>query len=200
VFYDDNSSDATLDLLGRHPRVEVRRFERTDPSSFVRSTQDLQNHIWKESKGSADWVIITVPDEHLYHPDFVNYLHQAKRKGVTAIPGLGYEMLAKKFPAHDTHLATAIRHGMVWENYSVAVRSQFNRGNEFWAGTTQVATYRDSWLSAPRRVAYSPLQMAWLRLRVPTVEIAAPRSWCSRSQAKLGLWGTIGLRPRFAGE
>ena len=36
VFYDDNSSDATLDLLGRHPRVEVRRFERTDPSSFVR--------------------------------------------------------------------------------------------------------------------------------------------------------------------
>jgi len=93
-------------------------FERTDPSSFVRSTQDLQNHIWKESKGSADWVIITVPDEHLYHPDFVNYLHQAKRKGVTAIPGLGYEMLAKKFPAHDTHLATAIRHGMVWENYS----------------------------------------------------------------------------------
>jgi hypothetical protein len=118
VFYDDNSSDATLEILGRHPRVEVRRFERTDPNSFVRSTQELQNRVWKESKGIADWVIITVPDEHLYHPDFINYLYEAKRNGVTAIPGLGYEMLAKKFPAHDAHLATAIQHGIAWEKES----------------------------------------------------------------------------------
>jgi len=36
VFYDDGSDDGTRERLQAHPRVEVRRFERTDPtrSSF----------------------------------------------------------------------------------------------------------------------------------------------------------------------
>jgi len=31
VFYDDGSTDGTLEVLARHPRVEVRRFERSHP-------------------------------------------------------------------------------------------------------------------------------------------------------------------------
>lgn len=34
VFYDDGSDDGTRERLDAHPRVEVRRFERTDPHSF----------------------------------------------------------------------------------------------------------------------------------------------------------------------
>jgi hypothetical protein len=118
VFYDDNSSDATFEILHRHPRVEIRRFERTAPDSFILSTQTLQNRVWKESRGVADWVIITAVDEHLYHPDFSNYLTRAKQKGVTAIPGLGYEMVSYEFPTPDVHLATAIRYGMPSAGYS----------------------------------------------------------------------------------
>ena len=118
VFYDDNSSDATLEMLSLHPRVEIRRFERTDPNSFVLSTQELQNKMWKELRGSCDWVIITVVDEHVYHPDLAGYLGKAKHKGVTVIPGLGYEMLSPEFPASDMHLATGIRRGVEWHKKS----------------------------------------------------------------------------------
>lgn len=83
VFYDDASSDATLEMLKAHPRVEIRRFERTTPDSFVLSAQSLQNAMWKESRGACDWVIVTAVDEH---PDLPSYLAKAKRTGVTAIP------------------------------------------------------------------------------------------------------------------
>lgn len=98
VFFDDGSNDGTLEILRRHPRVEVRRFERHDPDSFVRSSQHLNNHVWKESRGLADWVIITAVDEHLYHPDLRGYIERAQRSGVTAIPGLGYQMVSATFP------------------------------------------------------------------------------------------------------
>ena len=55
--------------------------------------------LWKESRGAADWVIVTVVDEHLYHPHLPAYLKWAKRKSITVIPGLGYEMVSVEFPA-----------------------------------------------------------------------------------------------------
>ena len=67
--YDDGSTDGSLDLLARHPRVEVRRFEHTDPDSFVLSHQAFHNTVWKESRGQADWVVITALDEHLSRED-----------------------------------------------------------------------------------------------------------------------------------
>ena len=98
VFFDDGSSDGTLDVLRNHPRVEVRRFERHIADSFVLSSLHLNDHVWKESRGLADWVIISAVDEHFYHRDLRGYLESARRAGVTAIPGLGYEMVSADFP------------------------------------------------------------------------------------------------------
>lgn len=98
VFYDDGSTDGTLDVLRAHPRVEIRRFERHDADSFVLSSRHLNDHVWKESRGLADWVVISAVDEHLYHRDLPGYLELARRAGITAIPGLGYEMVSADFP------------------------------------------------------------------------------------------------------
>lgn len=112
VFYDDASSDATLEMLKAHPRVEIRKFERTTPGSFVASAQSLQNAMWKESRGVCDWVIVTAIDEHLYHAQLAAYLALAKERGITAIPALGYDMVARDFPAPDTHLAGTVTRGV----------------------------------------------------------------------------------------
>ena len=103
VVFDDGSIDGSLDILRRHPRVEVRRFVRTHPESFVLSQRDLQNEVWKESRGRADWVIVTAVDEHLHAAGWhlPNYLDAARRSAVTAIPAVGFQMLSEAMPDPD---------------------------------------------------------------------------------------------------
>jgi Glycosyl transferase family 2 len=111
VIYDDNSTDATLTMLRAHPRVEVRPFIRSVPDSFVLSARAIHNSCWKESRGIADWVIMTAIDEHLYHPDLAAYLMVCKRSGITAIPALGYEMISDAFPQGKQRLCELVRRG-----------------------------------------------------------------------------------------
>jgi hypothetical protein len=106
VIYDNGSTDDTVALLRRKPNVEVRPFPNSDPASFVLSAKALQDQCWKESRGRVDWTIVTAIDEHLHHPHLAEYLLSCKRRGITYIPALGYQMLTSDFPASDEHLAT----------------------------------------------------------------------------------------------
>jgi hypothetical protein len=47
VIFDDGSTDGSLEVLRRHPRVEVRQFPHVDQNSFVVSFQALENSAWK---------------------------------------------------------------------------------------------------------------------------------------------------------
>lgn len=116
VVYDDGSTDGSLDILHRHPRVEVRRFERSDPGSFVLSQQHHQDTVWKASRGHADWVIVTALDEHLvaHRWPLGAYLAAARHSGVTAIPAIGFQMLSAALPAADACLATTLTTGAPW--------------------------------------------------------------------------------------
>ncbi len=119
LIYDDGSTDNTLKLLAAHDRVEVRRFVRTHPTSFVLSAQALNNNIWKESRGQADWVIMTSVDEHLYHPaGLKRYLHVAQCRGITAIPALAFQMVADAFPSPDESLIRTRRFGAPLDQYN----------------------------------------------------------------------------------
>ena len=118
VFYDDGSTDGTLEILARHPRVEIRRFERRVADSYVKSAQLLHDEMWKESRGAADWVVITAVDEHLHHPALVPYLEGVHAAGVTLVPALGYQMVADAFPAPDAHLARSLTQGAPYKKMS----------------------------------------------------------------------------------
>jgi glycosyltransferase involved in cell wall biosynthesis len=118
LFYDDGSSDGTLDLLAAKENVELRSFPRSHPDSFSLSVRAWRNSCWKESRGQADWVIVTEVDEHLHHPAIDSYLRSCRQQGVTYVPALGYDMVTDAFPAAHEHLATTRTIGVPMRTYS----------------------------------------------------------------------------------
>jgi len=119
IVYDDGSTDRTLEILAAHDRVDVRPFVRTHTNSYVLSAQSLHDSVWKESRGRADWVIITPVDEHLYHgAGLGRYLRIANSCGVTAVPALAFEMITDTFPAPQEYLARSRRCGAPLDKYN----------------------------------------------------------------------------------
>lgn len=112
VIYDNGSTDGTLALLSARPDVELRPFPWADSNSFVASQRALHNTCWRESRGVADWVVVTAIDEHLQHRDMPDYLRRCRRHGVTCIPALGYQMVTADFPQPDAHLAAVHTRGV----------------------------------------------------------------------------------------
>jgi len=112
VVFDDGSTDNSLEILRSNPKVELRPMpEYSDPESRIASATALQESFWKESRGLADWVIVTDIDEHLYHPQIEDYLVKCKENGVTIIPALGYQMLSEEFPRQGCWLSTTLTMG-----------------------------------------------------------------------------------------
>lgn len=115
--FDDGSDDGSIERLQRHPKVTLGRLERTHPDSLILSLLDLYNQGWKASRGEADWVVVVNVDEHLHHPDMPDYLRRCRLERVTAVPALGYQMVAPRLPADGT-LAGQCMRGVPWANMS----------------------------------------------------------------------------------
>ncbi len=108
---DHGSTDQSLAILKRHPKVALRDFA-CDDVSFVESARAHYDHCWKESRGVADWVIICNIDEHIYHPRLLGYLVACRAKGITIIHPLGFDMVSSAFPLPSIALRHQVKHGM----------------------------------------------------------------------------------------
>lgn len=115
VIFDDGSTDKTISILEQHPRVEIRPLPRpVDSDSYVLAAQSVHNTCWKESRGRADWVIITAVDEILYTPNLKTYLDSCAKQGVTAVPALGYQMISPSLPTAEGNLHEMVKRGCPW--------------------------------------------------------------------------------------
>lgn len=112
IVFDDGSTDASLDILRANPKVDLRPMPAcSDPDSRVASGLAVLENCWHESRGHADWVIVTDIDEHLWHRDLEGYLLRQKKDGVTIIPALGFQMLSNDFPGEDSRLSDVVSSG-----------------------------------------------------------------------------------------
>ena len=118
IIFDDGSTDGSIEILRSHPKVELRRWHRKYPDSYLLSQADWMNSIWKESRGNSDWAVIVDIDEHLYTPKspMQDLLEHYKSHGITLAPALGYQMLSEEFPNADEHLIKTRTRGTPWAN------------------------------------------------------------------------------------
>jgi hypothetical protein len=112
--YDDGSDDGSLEILRAHPKVTVRRFERTVEGAFALSQKELQSHAWKSSREVADWVVITALDEHIFvrGQPMRRYLQRQRLLGVTYVPALGFDTITDALPDGDIRLVDAATRGV----------------------------------------------------------------------------------------
>ncbi len=113
IVYDDGSTDGSREILRAHPKVELRDFARVDADSFVLSHKAMQDHAWKESRGHADWIVVTAIDEHLHARGrtMTEYLAEQTERGVTLVPALGFDMNSKTMPQDRGLLVDVVTRG-----------------------------------------------------------------------------------------
>ena len=121
IFFDDGSTDRTLEILQAHPKTEIHKLPQVDQNSYILAAQNTHNNAWKASRGQADWVFVSAVDEFLYHPQMLAYLHSCDRQGITAMPALGYQMMSDTFPAPGLRLTDEIKNGAPWRNMNKLV-------------------------------------------------------------------------------
>lgn len=112
VVFDDGSDDGTAEALAQHPKVDLRRFP-PKRTSFVTEALALWQDVWKESRGRADWVVVTNIDEFHYHPRGMRrYLEACTAAGVTILHPRGYAMVGDAFPPPGSSLVESLRRGV----------------------------------------------------------------------------------------
>jgi hypothetical protein len=117
IVFDDGSTDSSIEILKAHPKVELRKWHRKYPDSYLMSQLVWLNEVWKESRGSADWAVIVDIDEHLLvqQTSMREFLAKYKSQGITCIPTLGFQIVSEEFPeAHETLIQTRTW-GKPWE-------------------------------------------------------------------------------------
>lgn len=99
VIYDNMSTDSSVVLARKHPKVEIRQYgtDQIDERAYL----EVKNNAYKEERGKADFVIVGDMDEFFYAPDVPALLERAKRQRSAVICTDGYEMVGDGFPADD---------------------------------------------------------------------------------------------------
>lgn len=90
---DNNSTDNSVEIIKSFPNTDIIPWDSNEELNDGLYLK-LKNHVWKSSAGVADYVIVGDADEFLYHENMVEFLIDAKAKGVTLFRPEGYHMVA----------------------------------------------------------------------------------------------------------
>ncbi|MEQ9229910.1 MAG: glycosyltransferase family 2 protein, partial [Cyclobacteriaceae bacterium] len=110
VIYDNQSIDGSREYIQNHEKGELRNY---NTSGELRDDIHMwiKNSVWKESRGIADWVIVSDLDEVVYHRRLKRFLLIQQKKGVTICKGVGFNMYSDSYPSADGALIDQVNLG-----------------------------------------------------------------------------------------
>lgn len=109
--WDDDSTDKTREILGKHPKVTLLPRERhgLDDAYFVNT---LYPQYEKYSRGISDWVIVADGDEFIYHPHIREVLADPKVQARKIIHCAGFAMISEGPPTTTGQIYDEIKMGV----------------------------------------------------------------------------------------
>lgn len=121
IIYDNESTDASCQIIRKHPNTRVVSFETTGFNDEVQNR--IKNQCWKASRGKADYVIVCDLDEFFYVPDVNKFIEQLQSSNISLPYSIGYDMCCSKFPEYtiSPSLTEKIRTGVQNKDYSKCI-------------------------------------------------------------------------------
>jgi glycosyltransferase involved in cell wall biosynthesis len=121
--FDNHSTDKTPSIVEANPKTS--RIIYGDPNKLYDSDLiRMKNEEYKNSRGSADWVIIVDIDEFIYHPNLIVLLEDYKNAGITLPKVSGYDMVGDNYLNSDRQIYDEVKYGVPASMY--CKRAVFN--------------------------------------------------------------------------
>jgi hypothetical protein len=184
--FDNGSTDRSRDMLAAHPSVTLGAFRAT--RTVIMDAPAFYETVWHRSRGQADWVFIVNIDEHLHHPDGLDYFGRCQDRGITAMIADGYQMVSEAFPAAGDVLWRTVTRGVSTRAFSkmcafrpgaiTRVRYSVGRHSAMPEGRVKYAKRRLKLLHYKHLgAAYVVERQAELRDRISELDRIAGRGW-----------------------
>jgi glycosyltransferase involved in cell wall biosynthesis len=111
VVYDHHSTDDSAAIIRRFPNTILRTLRALNE---IHESHLLwvKNHIYRECRGDADFVIAVDVDEFVYHPLLIDLLERYMAEGITLPKVKGYNMVSDRLPSPGEDILRAVRHGV----------------------------------------------------------------------------------------
>jgi hypothetical protein len=110
VFYDNQSTDKSRELIEAYPNTEIISF---DSGNQLREDIQLniRNTCWKKESKDVDLVIVSDVDEFIFHPNFFEAIGEARKDGNTIFVPVGYSMVSEEFPTTEGQIYEEVNKG-----------------------------------------------------------------------------------------
>jgi glycosyltransferase involved in cell wall biosynthesis len=99
VVCDNGSTDGTIEYLKHYSWIEIRHFETEGLDDTM--NMKIKNTCWKESKGKADFVVVSDFDECLYSPVLEQELEYMKEHNMTICGPEQYALCGDSYPQYE---------------------------------------------------------------------------------------------------
>lgn len=108
IVLDNQSTDNTLRICEKHPKVEVIQYNTGETfNDYVHL--DLKHQCIENAKGNADYIIVSDCDEFICHPNIIEFL---QTNDSSVIFPAGFQMVSHHFPEEDIQIYEQINHGV----------------------------------------------------------------------------------------
>lgn len=129
IIFDNHSTDGSKEFIQAQKKGVLKEF---NSNGLLRDDIHcwIKNSAWKESKDSADWVIVSDLDEILYHHDLLQYLNTCSRRNITIPKVMGFNMIFEEDLVKEKLITDQAKYGAYSIRFSKNIIFNPNRIDE----------------------------------------------------------------------